>query len=503
MKTWISVLALWSAVSTVALAEFVPDAPFVGEINGSYIDPEFSDVACQVAFQDRLNQLWIGDIDPSSGLFRTSSGRDYLMDTDLPILMYDPEHPDWKYSTNGPEWTRYLGMDWIVYTRFDDHDLMQQWSARLTNGQPLRFRLTNHSEDCYGNMPSRYDDGAPTRLAFTHRWPIYLAQTAWIYVNEPGVFHEIDAHDPLRMSMWSPVSPDFLFIYRPEGAPLGQVARVNADTGILTVLTTDEGEKDDPGMFRAPEYGNEILLVANVDNGALGIYRDLGSPDSAWTRVATLELPPEAPYHYISSPECIAPATGIGGVSYFALLARESADRRSPGSIWIFGLGMDPENSLVRRVDDGAIDSSLAVRMEPEPFFGTDEVYVYYNYYDLQSGVHGLRRARTGLYGPTSDASALAAIPARVALHGIYPNPSSRDFTMALDLPRSGRVRISVFDVAGRRLKTLIEGALRPGRHEVLWQGRDESNQPVHSGLYMVLLQVDDSRETRKITVLR
>jgi len=52
-------------------------------------------------------------------------------------------------------------------------------------------------------------------------------------------------------------------------------------------------------------------------------------------------------------------------------------------------------------------------------------------------------------------------------------------------------------------LKTLIEGALRPGRHEVLWQGRDESNQPVHSGLYMVLLQVDDSRETRKITVLR
>ncbi len=274
---------------------------------------------------------------------------------------------------------------------------MQQWMAQLVNGEPVVTQLTHQQFDCYGNMPSRFQDGKPPRIAYTHDWPIWKAKAAWIFADKPQEPHQLRGFDYRQMSMWSALGPDFLFVKRSPGAAHGQIARANADTGVVQVLTDDEGEKNDPGLFAAPEFDGETLLVCNVDNRALAIYRDLKSPDGFWTRIAALKLPVDAPHSFISSPESIAPATGIGSMSYFALLARESNDRNSPGSIWVLGLGKDEKNRFARRVDDGAVTGELAVVLEPEPFVGKNEVYVYYNYFDLRGGRRGLRRAITGL----------------------------------------------------------------------------------------------------------
>jgi hypothetical protein len=218
-------------------------------------------------------------------------------------------------------------------------------------------------------------------------------------VDRPGEIHRIDAFDARQMSAWSAVSPHFLFIQRPSGASCGQVARMDPDTGVLTMLTRDEGEKNDPGLFRAPEFGGEICLLTRVNNRFLAVYRDLGSPDGSWTCVATLGLPAGSPHEYIFSTEIIAPSTGVGGVSYFTLNASRENDwgGRSDRAIWVLGLGADPQNRFARRVDDAALSGAAAVRMEPEPFMGRDEVFVYYNYFDPLIGEHGLRRARTGI----------------------------------------------------------------------------------------------------------
>ena len=174
----------------------------------------------------------------------------------------------------------------------------------------------------------------------------------------------------------------------------------DADIGMVRVLTDDAGAKDDPDLFVAPEFGGEILLVCNVDNRALGIYRDeKRDGKSPWTRIATLALPPDAPHKFISSPETIASASGV---SYFSLLARESKDRNTPGSIWVLGLGKDPANRFVRRVDHGSATGTPTVVLEPEPFVGRNEVFIYYNFFDRANGQHGLRRAATGIKVPTA-----------------------------------------------------------------------------------------------------
>ena len=382
---------------------FVPDAPFVGEVNGSYIDPEFSESANQVVFQDDKNRVWIGDIDPETGLFKTATARDYLMDENITII-FDRPPQGRKFSTNGPEWTRNEKGDCVVYTKEDKAGLMQQWMAQLVGGKSVVTQLTHQKMDCYGNMPSRFEDGKPPRVAFTYDWPIWKAKAAWVFADKPDELHQVPSFDYKKMSMWSPVSADFLFVHRPPNATHGQIARANADTGKMVVLTNDEGDKDDPGFFKAPEFGGEICLMANVDNRVIGIYRDLKSADGHWTRVATLTLPEDAPHKFISSPELIAPATGIGGVSYVALLARKSKDRKSLGSIWVLGLGTDSAHRLVRRVDDGESRGVQAPVLEPEPFVGKNEAYVYYNYYGYGDGKHGLRRAATGIkVGPHSS----------------------------------------------------------------------------------------------------
>jgi hypothetical protein len=174
----------------------------------------------------------------------------------------------------------------------------------------------------------------------------------------------------------------------------------DADTGAVRVLTADAGAKDDPGLFLAPEFGGELLLVCNVDNSGLAIYRDeKRDGKTPWTRIATLTLPEDAPYKFISSPETIASATGVGGVSYFSLLARENKERNSRGSIWVLGLGNDEKNRFARRVDDGASSAVL----EPEPFVGKHEVYVYYNAYNALTRENGLRRAATGIKVVTTN----------------------------------------------------------------------------------------------------
>jgi len=387
-------------IITPALKEFlnffIPDAPFVGTVNGSYIDPEFNNITSQITFQDYKNRLWIGDINKETGIFLTTSGCDFLMDENICPVFDEPPN---KWSTNGPEWTKNENKHYIVYTKKDNSGIMQQWLSYLDDGVPVVYQLTTNTTDCYGNMPSRFLDGKPPCITFTYNWPIWYAKAAWIFADKPWEFHNIPGFDYNYMSMWSAVSSDFLFVIKPEvfNQNYGQIAKVNADTGDIQVLTNDSGDKDDPGLFVSPEFNSEILLVTNVDNSALGIYRDMNSTDGFWTRVATLYLPDNAPYRYISSVEIIAPSVGIRGVSYFTLLARQNKDKSSPGSIWVFGLGNDSDNHFVRRVDDGAINGLKAVRMEPESFVAENEVFIYYNFYDINSGKHGLRRARTGI----------------------------------------------------------------------------------------------------------
>ena len=399
--------ATFNKTLSVKVADgFAPNAPFIGQQGGSYADPEFNETASQVTFMDTDRTLWVGDLDPQTATFVTATGRDYQMDTNLSYIIGTPGL-NAKYATNGPEWVR-DGTGWAVaYTKEDPQGIQQQWKAKVINGQSVITQLTTDAQDCYGNAPSRFDDGLPPRVAFNYRWPITQAKLGWIFVNDPTNIHVIEGFDPFQMSMWSSVSSDFGYVHLPPGSTTGQIGRLNADTNVGQVLTNDEGSKNDPGFFLAPEFGGELCMVARVDNTSLGVYRNLNAPDGYWTRIATLRLPAGNTHKYIFSTEILAPQTGIGGVTYFAVNAAD-VNEWSGGdrSIWVLGLGTDPNKRFVRRVDDGALTGVASGRLEPEPYTATDQAFVFYSYF-------GLRRAATGIFksalGITDPAGSMPA----------------------------------------------------------------------------------------------
>ena len=74
---------------------------------------------------------------------------------------------------------------------------------------------------------------------------------------------------------------------------------------------------------------------------------------------------------------------------------------------------------------------------------------------------------------------------------------------MIYHLPVEGRVTLTIHDVAGRRLRVLREGLRLRGRHESIWDGRDERGRPLPSGLYPVRLHAGGDRADAKLLLLR
>ncbi len=86
-----------------------------------------------------------------------------------------------------------------------------------------------------------------------------------------------------------------------------------------------------------------------------------------------------------------------------------------------------------------------------------------------------------------------------------YPNPFNPSTTIAFDLPAgmgsTQKVSLVVYDIRGRRVKTLVDSEMKPGRHQVVWNGVDEWGRPVSSGLYLYTLKSFDWTYTRKMAI--
>jgi hypothetical protein len=104
--------------------------------------------------------------------------------------------------------------------------------------------------------------------------------------------------------------------------------------------------------------------------------------------------------------------------------------------------------------------------------------------------IEALKSAGTGSdwYGPVT--LSIPAAPTRLALRGATPNPFSGTTHLAMDMPANeGELRMDVFDVAGRHVRTLRPRAMSPGQDVVDWDGLDDHGAPARGGLYMVRVQ--------------
>jgi len=88
-------------------------------------------------------------------------------------------------------------------------------------------------------------------------------------------------------------------------------------------------------------------------------------------------------------------------------------------------------------------------------------------------------------------------------LHSAYPNPFNPVTTLNYHLPENGQVNITIFDMMGRVIKTLINYQQTAGYKSIQWNATNDRNEPVSAGIYLYTIQAGKFRQTRKMVLLK
>jgi hypothetical protein len=103
---------------------------------------------------------------------------------------------------------------------------------------------------------------------------------------------------------------------------------------------------------------------------------------------------------------------------------------------------------------------------------------------------------------PPSELDAPNGMPLAFDLGSATPNPAAGRCALALRLPQAARVNASVYDAAGRRVRSLSAREWTAGAHSLGWNLRDDAGRTVADGLYFVRVEVAGQRWTRRVVVL-
>lgn len=102
----------------------------------------------------------------------------------------------------------------------------------------------------------------------------------------------------------------------------------------------------------------------------------------------------------------------------------------------------------------------------------------------------------------TSTQNSLVASTSQ--LIGNYPNPfnptTTIDFVIA---ENSDRVQLQIYNVKGQKVKTLLNSKMQPGNYSINWNGKDEADKQVTSGIYFYKLKTSNSEQTKKMIMLK
>lgn len=91
----------------------------------------------------------------------------------------------------------------------------------------------------------------------------------------------------------------------------------------------------------------------------------------------------------------------------------------------------------------------------------------------------------------------------RPRLFAPAPNPFQRSASIRYELQRASDVRLDVYDLAGRRVRTLVSGTVSVGTHTIAWNGMDDGGRRVSPGVYLLRLEAAGTRESRRIAWLQ
>lgn len=103
----------------------------------------------------------------------------------------------------------------------------------------------------------------------------------------------------------------------------------------------------------------------------------------------------------------------------------------------------------------------------------------------------------------TSIEEETGGLPKTFSLYQNYPNPFNPSTTISFDLPTKSGVTLSIFNITGRKVATIVERELPAGVHKFEWNGLDYGGHETASGIYFYKLESENFRAVKKMILLR
>ena len=159
--------------------------------------------------------------------------------------------------------------------------------------------------------------------------------------------------------------------------------------------------------------------------------------------------------------------------------------------------------NIYRNIDDGNFELlTSTIEMIYEDILEEAGEYDYYvtAMYD-QENESGTSNIETIIWDGVGINDPL--IPVRNALYQNSPNPFNPETRISFDLRKNNYVSLEIYNIKGQRVKQLVSNQLSAGQHSMVWNGKDDNNKTVSSGIYFYKFKTSDYQATKKMLLLK
>jgi hypothetical protein len=104
---------------------------------------------------------------------------------------------------------------------------------------------------------------------------------------------------------------------------------------------------------------------------------------------------------------------------------------------------------------------------------------------------------------PTLSINHKESIPNIISIHPNFPNPFNPSTTLHYDLSENVQVTLSIHDLMGRNIKTLVNEIQIAGAKSIQWDATNNDGHPLSAGLYLYTIHAGEFRQTKKMVLLK
>ncbi|MEL0338399.1 MAG: carboxypeptidase regulatory-like domain-containing protein, partial [bacterium] len=126
-----------------------------------------------------------------------------------------------------------------------------------------------------------------------------------------------------------------------------------------------------------------------------------------------------------------------------------------------------------------------------------------YEYWVTAVDMSGLESDASSIVSAVLSAEEDMGMPTEFALKQNYPNPFNPSTQIQYSLPSESRVVISIYDLTGRKIRTLVNEVQSAGHRSVMWNATNEIGRPVSAGMYIYTIQAGDFIQNRKMVLMK